>query len=71
MRPPIDYKIPRRLIGRYLTDPPIELLRETPSSLLTESAIHAVTGLMGPGWDLWIESPFNIRNGSAAAGGVQ
>ena len=53
---------PRRLIGRYLDHKPIELIRETTGSLLTQNAINAATAFMGPGWDVWIERPFSTRN---------
>ena len=61
---------PRRLIGRYLDHKPVELLRETTGSVITQNAINSATAFMGPGWDIWIERPFNSRNASNSLWGL-
>jgi hypothetical protein len=62
----IEYHNRRRLMGRFLTQPPIELLREDPASPLTQAAINAMTAQMGRGWRVWLEHPFNVRRASNA-----
>ena len=55
----VDLNVPRRLMGRFESDPPVELLREDKSHEITERTVYAVTSEMGPGWKVWINEKNN------------